>query len=213
MPYDIDFFRDYGISPGQVRRPPDRVRRGFSWGQILGQYLATALMSGLGLLIAVLFAATAPFPMNVVGFLVPVGLFGILVFMATRNDYTWVELDGEILRAKHLYTRRLIERHVREIDDLLTLVFRVRTLATDLAEVWMGRIRGMQIRFRDGRTPLLISRVDPAMKGAKELLEAVVYRMSELAPVDAEIDREGPEPIIRRIHWKRLPPAPEVPPR
>jgi hypothetical protein len=39
------------------------------------------------------------------------------------------------------------------------------------------------------------------MRHARELIEAIAYRMSEIGEVDAEIiDFEG-EPLVRRIHW------------
>jgi hypothetical protein len=58
------------------------------------------------------------------------------------------------------------------------------------------------IRFHDQCTPLQVCRADPAMKNSKELMEAIIYRMSEKGEVDAEvIDLEG-NPLIRRIHWK-----------
>ena len=122
--------------------------------------------------------------------------------VATRNDYAWVELDGEIIRAKHLYTRRLVERSIEEIEDLLTLVFQVRTAATLTAEAWLGRVRGIMIRFYDQRTPLLVSRADPAMRNARELIEAIVYRMAEKGEVDAEVINFDSRPLIRRIYWK-----------
>jgi hypothetical protein len=58
------------------------------------------------------------------------------------------------------------------------------------------------IRFRGKPSPFRVARADPAMKNAKELIEAIVFRMSEKGEVDAElIDFEG-KPLIRRIHWK-----------
>ena len=104
--------------------------------------------------------------------------------------------------AGHMYTGRVVERQVFEIDDLLTHVFLIRTLTTRIAEGLMGRVRAIEIRFADGKTPLRVSRVDPKMEGGKELIEAVIYRMSEVGPVDAEIVELRGEPIIRRIHWK-----------
>lgn len=203
MPYDIDFFRDYGISPERLPRPPELIRAEFSRFQRFGQYLATAIMSGFGLAIGLLFALTAPLLAKVPGFLLPVLGFGAIVWKATKDDYAWIELEGETLRARHLYTGRIVEREVFEIDDLLTHVFQVRTLSTAIADNIFGRIRGIEIRFCDGKTPLRVSRVDPAMKNARELIEAVIARMSEICPVEAEIIELRGEPIIRRIHWKQ----------
>lgn len=66
----------------------------------------------------------------------------------------------------------------------------------------VGRVRGIMIRFPDKGTPLQVIRADSAMMNAKELIEAIVFRMSEQGKVDAKvIDFEG-KPLIRRIHWK-----------
>ncbi len=148
-----------------------------------------------------LFGLTLSLPVNVLAAAAPLAGFGYIVYRATRNDYAWVELDGETLRAKHLYTGRVVERSIEEVEDLLTLVFQVRTAAS-LITVWLGRVRGIMIRFHDQRTPLQVCRADPAMKNAKELIEAIIYRMSEKGEVDAEVINLEGKPLIRRIQWK-----------
>ncbi len=200
-----DFFRDFGILPYGKAAPSDRVRAFLPWGHVIGQYLATGLMSAFGLGIAVLFALTLPFPFNLPAAVAAIALFGSLVYFVTRNDYGWVELEGDVIRAKHLYTRRIVERPLEEIHDLLTLVIQVRTLTVVLTEAWLGRIRGVEIRFRDRRTPLRISRSDPAMRNAKELVEAIIYRMWEIGPVGAEIVPLEGKPLVRRIYWENPP--------
>jgi hypothetical protein len=201
-----DFFRDFGILPYGKTSPPENVRAFFSTGTVVGQYIATGLMSGFGLGITILFIFTLPFPLNLLASLVIFAAAAYVVYFATRNDYVWIELDGDVLRAKHLYTRRIVERPIEEIEDLLTLVIQVRTLAVRITEAWLGRIRGVEIRFQDKRTPLRISRSDPAMKNAKELVEALIYRMWQMAPVDAEIINLDGKPLVRRIFWEEGPP-------
>jgi hypothetical protein len=202
MPDVPDFFRDFGIIPYDVPRPAGPVRSYLSWGHVVGQYIGSGIMLGLGLGLGTLFALLMPLPVNILASAAVVACCGWLVYRATRNDCAWVELDGDVLRAKYLYTGRIIERSIEEIDDLLTLVYQLRTLETIVAEAWLGRVRGIQIRFRDKRTPLLISRADPAMRNARELIEAVVYRMSEKGGVDAEVVDFAGRPLIRRIYWK-----------
>ncbi|MGH7170805.1 MAG: hypothetical protein ACRELG_11040 [Gemmataceae bacterium] len=159
-------------------------------------------MSGLGIGMGLLSALSLPFPVNALASATALAGFSCIIYFATRNDYAWVELDGEKLRARHLYTRRVVERSIGEIEDLLSLVFQVRGTIARINEAWLGRVRGIEIRFRDKRTPFRVNRADPAMKNAKELIEAIVSRMSEKGEVDAEIiDFEG-KPLIRRIHWK-----------
>ncbi len=43
------------------------------------------------------------------------------------------------------------------------------------------------------------------MTNAKELIEAVVYRMSEYGEIDTEIAINSGEPFIYRIYWKESP--------
>ncbi len=196
-----DFFRDFGILPEDFPPPPETIRAGFSAGRVFGQYLGTFVMSALGIAIGLLMALTIMFPINIIASAAALGGFAALVYFATRNDYLWVELHGDKLRARHLYTGRIVERSIEEVDELVTLVFRVKTAATLIAEAWVGRVRGIMIRFRDNRTPLQVCRSDPKMTNAKELIEAIVYRMSEKGEVDAEIiDLEG-KPLVRRIYW------------
>jgi len=197
-----DFFRDFGILPQGIAPPSETVRAYFHRGHVIGQYLAAFLMSGFGIGIGLLFALTLPFPVNMFAAAVPLVAAGYVVYRATRNDYAWVELEGEKLRAQHLYTRRVVERSVEEIEDLLTLVFQVRTAATLISEAWLGRVRGIMIRFCDQRTPLQVCRTDPTMKNAKELIEAIIYRMSLRGELDAEVINFEGKPLIRRIHWK-----------
>lgn len=197
-----DFFRDFGVLPNAAFSSAKTVRAYFSWGQVAGQYLMTFLMTGVGVALALYCEVTLPFPANLLGAVASLAGFGYIVYRATRNDYSWVELDGDDLRAKHLYSRQVVERSIEEIEDLLTLVFQVRTVETLIAEAWLGRIRGIMIRFHDQRTPLQVCRADPAMKNAKQLIEAIVYRMSELGAIDAEIIDFAGKPLVRRIHWK-----------
>jgi hypothetical protein len=205
MPEPPDFFRDHGIIPYGVPPPAGTVRAYLPWWHIVGQYLFTAVLLAFGLGIGLLFALTLPRPLNVAAAAAALAGVAALIYLATRNDYAWIELDGDTLRAQHLYTRRIIERPVEEIDDLLTLVLQIRTAETAIVNAWLGRVRGIEIRFRDRRTPLRVSRTDPAMKNARELIEAVIYRMSEADELDAEIIPFQGKPLIRRIHWKGEP--------
>jgi hypothetical protein len=202
LPDTPDFFRDFGILPYDKTKPPEKVRAFLPTGHVIGQYIATALIIGFGLGAAALFALTLDFPFNAIGPVGPLAAAGIAVYFVTRNDYAWIELDGETLRARHLYTRRLVERPIEEIEDLLTLVIQVRTLTVKVVEAWLGRVRGVEIRFRDKRTPLRVSRTDPAMKNAKELVEALIYHMWQMAPVDADIINLRGKPLVRRIFWE-----------
>jgi hypothetical protein len=200
MPASLDLFRDHGIIPDQVQPPAGPVRASLGTGTVIGQFIGTGVMLALGIGMAVVVSFAAPFPANVGVAILPLALFGGIVFFVTRKDYAWIELDGHTIRARHLYTRWTVERKIEDVQELLTMVFQVRNLTTVLTEKMVGRVRGIQIRFRDGKTPLYVSRADPKMTNAKELIEAIVYRLWESGPVDAEvIDFEG-APLIRRIY-------------
>src|SRR4051812_30092836 len=107
-----DFFRDFGILPGDTPPPEGTVRSHLPRSHVFGQYAGTVLMSSLGLGMAAVVAFGLPFPAGALAGLLPLGLFGTIVYLATRNDYHWVELDGTTIRACHLYTRRLVERPI-----------------------------------------------------------------------------------------------------
>jgi hypothetical protein len=197
-----EVFREFGVIPDRVAPPPTVVRAYFSTGHIVGQYIATGLITLFGLGAAVLFAFTIPLPINLLAAPVPLAIAAGLAWVVGRNDYAWVELEGDTLRARHLYTGQVHERSIAEIDHLQTLVLQVQNLTTTIVNVWLGRVRGFMIHFRDRRRPLLVSRVDPKMTNAQQLMEAIVYRMSQRGEIDAEVVDHRGTPLIKRIYWQ-----------
>jgi hypothetical protein len=195
-------FRDFGILPEDLPPPPDKVRCFFSTGRVVGQYIGTAIVSLLGLGFAMMFALAMTMPLNLLACAAALAGFGAFVFLATHHDYRWVELEGSAIRAKHLYTGRVIERSVEDIECLGTMVYQVKTLSTVAMEKLLGRIKGIEIRFRDGRTPLRILRADPAMTNALEFIQAVLYRMSRVGDLDTKMVLLDGQPLVRNIHWK-----------
>ncbi len=210
MPEHPPTFRDFGILPEGLQPPSGTIRAYFSSGRIMGQYIATGIVSALGLGLLVLFALTMPMPLKLLGCAAALTGFGTFVYLATHNDYRWVELEGTTLRAKHLYTGRTIERSVDEIESLGTMVYPAGPIEAVVIQGLLGRVKGVEIRFRDRRTPLRILRADPAMTNAKELIEAVLYRMTQIRELDAEILIFGGQPLVRNIHWKGE--QPSIPP-
>lgn len=195
-------FRDFGILPVGLPAPPPQVRAYFSTGRVIGQYIGTILMSLVGLGTLALVALLLPWPLNALGTCAVLMSFGSIVYFATHNDYRWVELSGNALRAGHLYTGRVVERPIAEIASLDTMVMPIRRAETVVIECLLGRIKGVEIRFRDQRTPLRVMRSDPAMTNAQQLIEAVIYRMAQRAEVDAEVVKFNGQPLVRKIHWK-----------
>jgi hypothetical protein len=195
-------FRDFGILPGDVAAPQGIVRCWLSTGQIIGQYLFSAFMIFLGLgmgIPMVLFGRPEIMAIDVV----VASFFLGLTYFATRNDYAWIELDGPVLRARHLYTRRIVERSIRDIKAVQTHVYLMHTVAVSIVEWLTGVIRGYEIQFHDG-VRFRASRSDPAMAGAQALIEGVIYRMSQAGAITAVMGEYKGKPIVRRIGWKEL---------
>jgi hypothetical protein len=202
MPQGVPSFRDFGILPDQLGPPPEQIRCFFSKGRIVGQYIGTGLVLAFGLGFAVLFALTLPLPLNVLACVATLAATVAVVFLATHHDYRWVELEGNTLRAKHFYTGHILERSVDEIASLATMYYAVRSTESFLVEKLLGRVKGIEIQFRDRRTPLRILRADPAMTHAKEMIEAILYRMGQIHELDAEIVNLDGKPLVRNIYWK-----------
>lgn len=202
MPDQPSSFRDFGILPEGLQPPEGTIRAYFSTGRLIGQYIGTSIVAVLGLGIAYLFVWLAPMPLSLLGCAAAFLGFGAFVHLITHNDYRWVELDGDTLRARHLYTGRTIERSVDEIDSSSTMFYQARRLETVIIEKWLGRIKGIEIRFRDRRTPLRILRADPAMTNAEELIQGVLYRLSQAGELDADVENVDGKPLLRNIHWK-----------
>ena len=111
--------RDFGILPGDVAEPREIVRCSLSTGQIIGQYLLTTFLISLGLGIGLPLAIMGP-PEAVLmgGWLAAVALG--FTWFGTRHDYAWIELDGPVLRARHLDTRRMVERSIGDVEEIRT---------------------------------------------------------------------------------------------
>lgn len=83
------------------------------------------------------------------------------------------------------------------------MVFQERTVAIRLTKAWTGRVRGILVRFQDQRTLLTVSRVDPAMTNADELMWAIVDRLTESGTVDMEMKERDGLPLVLRVDRKR----------
>ncbi|MBI3822762.1 MAG: hypothetical protein HY289_08780 [Planctomycetes bacterium] len=202
MPEHSESFRNSGILPEQARPALGPVRCYFPFGHVFGQFAGTAIMLLIGLGGFVLFAFALPFPTNVVAAALILALFGYIVYRATKDDYAWVELDGNTIRAQHLYTRQIIVRNIEEIEELVTVVYPLRTLAIIVVEAWLGRVKAITIKFRDHHSPIPFCRADPAMTNGQEFIEAVIFRMSLLAYLDADVVNLEGTPLVKRIFWQ-----------
>src|SRR5262245_32092347 len=122
MPEQIISLRELGIVSDDQPPPPATVQCFFSTRRLAGQFVSTIVVSSLGVGLTVLFALLTPLPMSLLGCAAALAAFAIIVFLATHNDYRWIELDGNTIRAKHLYTGRTIVRSVEEIESLAAMV-------------------------------------------------------------------------------------------
>lgn len=196
--------RMYGIAPR--KGPPSTVpiRSRLTTGNIIGQWIAFLMFGAGPVLLGALLLIVVPVlavRLGVGGFLVFLGL--VLGWLTAHDVNEWVELDGDTFRWKHLFSRRVSERHASEIDAIVTLTLAIRTAAVRVAEGIFGRIKGFEFRFATRKQGVRIFRADPAMTNVQELVEAVVAKMYQYGEVVPEIvDFEG-TPLIRRLSRKR----------
>lgn len=206
MPQQPASFRDFGILPENLQ-PPAVVVRGFlSPARIIGQYIATALVILVALAVIVFLLWLAKPPLSYFGCVTTAVCFALFVYWGTKDDYHIIELDGDEIRATHMYTGRVLIRRVAEIERLTSVVQHGGTVETAVTQQLLGRIKGMEIWFRNWRSPLRILRADPAMTNAEELLQAILYRMSQIDELEPEIIQYEGRPLVRTIYWKAEPP-------
>jgi hypothetical protein len=202
-----DLFRDFGILPDGQSRPSAKVRAYLSTSQIGFQFFACSTIVAIPLAIGICFFACYEFPWNCAAALAFVAMAGLAINFLTKNAYYWVEVDGDIIRAKNLYTRCVIERRLSDVEELFTLVIRASSRTTAAVNTvigsWFGRIKGVRLKFRDGLTPIAIMRTDPAMLNARELIEAIISRMSEIGDLDYDVEMLDGKPLVSRIFWKQ----------
>jgi hypothetical protein len=187
--------------------PPGTVCAYYSRRGLFIQYSITLLIAGIGLGLAVLLALYLPLILSILGCVAVLAGFGVFIYLNTRNDYGFIELQDITLRAKHMYTGRIMVRHIDEIESLTTLLYQGRYMEAVIAEKMLGRVRGIDIHFQGEEYPLRIMRNDPTMTNAKELIEAIVYRMQQMGELDYEIINHAGKPLLRRIFWMGKPVA------
>jgi hypothetical protein len=195
-------FRNFGIHPDDLPPPPESVRTFISLGRAIGQYVFTALVALVGLGIFAAFLIFAPTWMAVLGCATTLTAFGVLIYFVTRHDSGSIELEGTTLTATHLYTGHAIRRSLSDIECVRTIYLRSHSVHALIAQKLLGRVKGVEIRFRGENTKLRILRSDPAMANAQEMVEAILARMAQIGPLDAEVgDVEG-QPLVRSIVWR-----------
>jgi len=196
-------FRDFGITLENLPPPPQKVRSFVSSGAIVRRSIGVAILVAAGIGLAVTFAATLPKPVNVLGCAAVGVAFTAFVSLLMVNSYRWVELEGDVLRVRCLYTGHVIERHIDEIESVQTLYFyHPNPVVRWIIDRLLGRVLGVQIRFRDQRSPLDITCRAPRMANARELIEAILYRMAQKGELEVKILDVHGRPLVHKIHWK-----------
>jgi hypothetical protein len=207
-PSDPSIIRDVGIFPRSLATPSGRVRCYLSGPRILFEHSMTVGISLLGLALLFFIPTWLPDPLNWLGVATAVVGFVAMIDLGTRSVYRWVELDGTTLRAKQLLTGRVTERDVAEVLSVDTLILKVRQAETVMIESLLGRVQGVDVRFRGARKPLRIRRVDPAMHNAETLIEAMLDRMQQIGELETDfIDLDG-TPVVGSVYWKGHRPSP-----
>ena len=199
-----DLLRYYGIVPKRFDPPKVAIRSRLTGGNIFGQWLAFLMFGVCPLLLAVLLLIVVPVLEVRLGLAAAFGSIGLILgFLIARDVNEWVELDGNLLRWKHLFTRIVDERSISELDSIVTLTLAYRTVTVKIVEGMLGRIKGFEFRFLNMKQGIRIFRADPKMTNVRELLEGVIARMYENGEVVPQIEDFEGTPLVRRLTLNR----------
>jgi len=196
-------FPEFGIHPDGLLPSNGPVRGFISSKRIVFEYLMTIGMVALGLWLSFFLWRALPPGLNWLGSAATLLGFAAFVVLGTRQVYHWIELNGQTLRAKRLFLWPMVHRSIDEIESVETLVLTMRDRPEVMViEAMFGRVLGVDLRFHGRRAPLRIRRVDPWMAHAEELIEAVLYEMSQTGELETEmLDLEG-VPLVGRVSRK-----------
>jgi hypothetical protein len=199
-----ELLRTYGILPQRTSPTRGPIRSSLTKGNIFGQWIAFVLFGVGPLLLGIFLLIVVPvlsIRLGLAGFLCGLGL--ILGFFIARDVNEWVELDGDTLRWKHLFTRRVHERKIYEIEAIVTLTLAMRTVTVLIVEGIYGRIKGFEFRFPGMKQGIRVFRADPTMTHVRELLEGVIAQMYQYGEVVPEIVELDGKPLVRRLTLQR----------
>ncbi len=164
-----------------------KIRAFFTTGRAVGQFIGTAVMLAIGIAMLVFinrFTPAPPLQMRLIASASAFVAFASIIFQAVRLDHRWVELDGDKIRARHLYTAGVSEWSIAEIRGIAA----------------RGR-KGTEILFKNRRRPIRVTYFDPAMTNADDLIRAVVERMGKHKAVIAEFFDPDEKTRIRFAYW------------
>jgi hypothetical protein len=92
-----------------------------------------------------------------------------ITYHMTQN-YHWVEFDGQRVRGRRFWSRRLVDHPIEDATTVRPLGAVVRNTTTSITDAILGPIRGYEILFRQGPS-IAVLRHD--MTNAQELAQAV----------------------------------------
>ena len=205
-----ELLRQLGILTDAAAPVPVRIRSSIRWfipflvvglgtPLMLGPVLGGVWMLGLGVNAAD-FGEMAGFLCGGVA-LIALGAF--LLYQASKGS-VWVELDGDVLRARAMFTFRVTEHLIEEIEEVRTLVRVVRhapeVIVTDAL---LGHVAGFEIRFRGARRSFGLLSHD--MNHVPELIGALLAHMAERGRLLPEMIQLQGRPILKRITWEDAP--------
>jgi hypothetical protein len=194
-------FRDYGLHPDMAAAAPPRehVHCYLTRGRIVGQWAITLFVASLSAGLCTLFVMFLPSPMRWIAMASAAFTSVVGIDWMVRRSYSSLRLEGNRLLLKQLYTGRSVERSIDDIELLTAIVMSSGEIGNAIANKMLGRFRGFDVRFRDGRTLLRVTRADPAMTNAREFLEGVLQRMSQCGTVAAEVVEFEGRPAVKTI--------------
>ncbi len=204
--YDDRLLRDFGLLPGAEEVPAGKVRSSLKRSNAVFQVVMSLLMVGGAAALGVWFAisgirewdAKPDAPFLIAACPAMLALAAFLAYHGAGDVNLWVEVDGDVVRARHLYTLRVTARSVGEIEEIRTLAF-VRGATAHSVEWFVGRVRGIEIRFPDMRRGIRVFR--PEMTNVWELIAAIYSAMQRDGKIASEIEMFEGRPWIARVTW------------
>lgn len=195
-------FRELGILSAGPFTPPETIRASLSTVRAIVEMFGGVFVVTLGVGLTALAGCWLPSPLNLLGVSAFFLAFASLIPLATQHDYHWIELDGDTIRAKHLHTGRLVERSVEDIASLASIVRPIKGVGTTVGKPWNAHVQGVEIRFRDGQTPLRVLRRGPPMSNAQRFIETLIHRMARRGEVDAQVGSFFGLSVLWSVYWK-----------
>ena len=204
--YDDRLLRDFGLTPGAEEAPAGKVRSSLTRGNAAFQVVMSLLMVGGVVALGVWFAIAGirgwgvepDAPLLIAGCPAMLALAALLAYHGAGDVNLWVEVDGDVVRARHLYTLRVTTRHIAEIEEVKTLAF-ARGATAQTVEWFVGRVRGIEVRFPDMRRGIRVFR--PEMTNVWELIAAMYFAMQQEGEIAPEIEMFEGRPWVARVTW------------